>query len=296
MTAPRPGSTDVDASMQTIRCLDDLRAAVAALRADGGTIALVPTMGALHEGHMTLVREARRHADHVVASIFVNPAQFGPNEDLDAYPRREAADAAMLAAEGVAALWAPGVATMYPDGHATRIRVSGISDSLCGAARPGHFDGVATVVAKLFLQVAPDVALFGEKDWQQLAVIRRMARDLDFALRIIGVPTVREDDGLALSSRNAYLSAAERAAATALPRGLARARQAIVEGGDVGDAIEAARQAMLAAGFASIDYLELRDEVGLALLDAAAPGARLFVAARIGSTRLIDNLSVIPAG
>lgn len=276
--------------MQTIRTLNALRAATAAWRKAGDRIALVPTMGALHEGHMTLVREARRIADHVIVSIFVNPTQFGPNEDLDAYPRQEAADAAMLVTEGVGLLWAPDVAVMYPDGHATKISVAGLDSPLCGAARPGHFDGVATVVAKLFNQVAPHVALFGEKDWQQLAIIRRMARDLDFDLDIIGVPTVREGDGLALSSRNAYLNADERASASALPRILNEAAAAIAGGAAIAHALGNAGDALIKAGFSSIDYLDLRDGTTLESVDAPADGARLFVAARIGKTRLIDNI------
>lgn len=276
--------------MQTIRTLGALRAATAPWRKAGQRIALVPTMGALHDGHMTLVREAKRLADHVIVSIFVNPMQFGPNEDLDAYPRREAADAALLAAESVDLLWAPDVAVMYPEGHASRITVAGLDAPLCGAARPGHFDGVATIVAKLFNQVAPDVALFGEKDWQQLAIIRRMARDLDFDLDIVGVATVREGDGLALSSRNAYLTSDERATASALPRALAQAVAAITAGESVATALDTARQALLAAGFAGVDYLELRDAESLALLDSPQENARLFVAARLGKARLIDNI------
>lgn len=278
--------------MQTIRTLSALRAATAPMRRAGERIALVPTMGALHEGHLTLVREAKRAADHVIVSIFVNPMQFGPTEDLDAYPRREAADAALIAAEGVALLWAPDVAAMYPQGFASAISVSGLDSQLCGAARPGHFDGVATVVAKLFNQVAPHIALFGEKDWQQLAIIRRMARDLDFDLDVAGVATVRESDGLALSSRNAYLTAEERAAAAALPVALHRAATQIAAGGPVVAALDAARASLLAAGFASVDYCELRDGESLALLDTWQGGARLFVAARIGKARLIDNIPV----
>lgn len=276
--------------MQTIRTLGALRAATAAWRKAGERIALVPTMGALHDGHMTLVREARRLADRVIVSIFVNPMQFGPNEDLDAYPRREAADAALLVAESVDLLWAPDAAVMYPQGHASRISVAGLDAPLCGAARPGHFDGVSTVVAKLFNQTAPDLALFGEKDWQQLAIIRRMALDLDFDLDIVGVPTVREADGLALSSRNAYLTAEERATASALPRALAQAAAAISGGESVAAALDTARQALLAAGFASVDYLELRDADSLAALDSPCDTARLFVAARLGKARLIDNI------
>ena len=278
--------------MQTIRTLGALRAATSPWRKAGERIALVPTMGALHDGHMTLVREAKRIADHVIVSIFVNPTQFGPNEDLDAYPRREAADAAMLAAESVDLLWAPDLAVMYPEGHATRISVAGLDAHLCGAARPGHFDGVATVVAKLFNQAAPHVALFGEKDWQQLAIIRRMARDLDFDLDVIGVPTVREGDGLALSSRNAYLTADERAIASALPRALNRAAAALAEGEAVATALATARQALLDAGFAGIDYLELRDAESLTQVDSLGQNTRLFVAARLGKARLIDNIPV----
>jgi pantoate--beta-alanine ligase len=276
--------------LQTIRQLPALRAAISALKRDGGRIAFVPTMGALHKGHLTLVREARRRADHVVASIFVNPTQFGPNEDLDAYPRREAEDAALLAGEGVALLWAPDADTMYPPGHATRVNVAGLDTVLCGAARPGHFDGVATVVSKLFNQVDPELALFGEKDWQQLAIIRRMAADCDFALEIEGVPTVREADGLAMSSRNAYLSPDQRKSAAALPRALSQASMAIASGADVAAALGSARAMLLDSGFGSVDYLDLRNEVSLEETAVFQPDARLFAAARIGTTRLIDNL------
>lgn len=282
--------------MQIVSQLDPLRSAVDNLKSTG-TLALVPTMGALHEGHLTLVRAARAQADHVAVSIFVNPRQFGPKEDLAKYPRQMERDCELLEAEGVSLVWAPEVTAMYPAGYATTVSVTGISDGLCGAARPGHFDGVATVVCKLFNQVRPDSALFGEKDWQQLAVIRRMARDLDLMLpraeAIMAVPTVREADGLALSSRNAYLSAADRKAAVALPSGMKAAIAAIRAGTPIAEVTAAFKASLIAAGFASVDYAEVRD--ALSLEPATALGstpARLFVAARIGGTRLIDNMPV----
>ena len=281
--------------MQIIRDPAALRREVAALRADGATVAMVPTMGALHAGHMALVADAGRRADHVVASIFVNPTQFGPNEDLSTYPRREAADAAMLEEAGVAILWAPDAATMYPQGFATTVSVGGISAGLEGVARPGHFDGVATVVAKLFGQVRPDISVFGEKDFQQLAVIRRLAVDLDLAVEIVGVPTLRDADGLALSSRNAYLSPEERAAAVALPRALREAAAAIAGGTSVEDALEAARARLSAAGFGQIDYVAYCDPDSLEpMVQANRPG-RLLAAAFLGRTRLIDNIAVAPS-
>ena len=285
--------------MQTVNRLIALREAVESLRAKG-EIALVPTMGALHEGHLTLVREARRRAAHTVVSIFVNPKQFGANEDLAAYPRQLAEDSRLLEAEGVDILWAPGVEEVYPAGFATNISVSGVSEGLCGAARPGHFDGVATVVCKLFHHVLPDLALFGEKDWQQLAVIRRMARDLDLTRphvdRIVGVPTVREPDGLAMSSRNQYLTGQQRSAAAVLPLAM-RAAIAQIEGGDdIGQALAQLERALLAGGFSSIDYATLADADSLRPLSRTPESpARLLVAARIGTTRLIDNMAVNPA-
>ena len=283
--------------MQTATTLDMLRSAAARLREGGRSLALVPTMGALHEGHLTLVREARARADAVAVSIFVNPAQFGPNEDLDAYPRRLAEDSAMLEAEGVELLWAPDAAEVYPAGFATTVSVVGVSEGLCGASRPGHFDGVATVVCKLFNQVLPDVALFGEKDWQQLAVIRRMARDLDLtrphADAILGIPTVREADGLALSSRNQYLSGEQRAQAAALPQAMREAAAAIAAGSAVAPTLAALEAHLLQAGFDSVDYAELADAASLAPLAALGERpARLLVAARLGGTRLIDNMAV----
>jgi len=281
--------------VQTVNRIDPLRDAVAALRRDG-SVALVPTMGALHKGHLTLVREARAQAAHVVVSIFVNPRQFGANEDLAAYPRQLAADSALLEGEGVSLLWAPEPAAMYPAGYATNISVSGVSEGLCGANRPGHFDGVATVVCKLFNQVRPDIALFGEKDWQQLAVIRRMARDLDLVQphvdRIIGVPTVREADGLAMSSRNAYLTAEERAAAAVLPAAIREAIAAVGGGADVSATLAGLEQALVAGGFASVDYAVLCDADSLEpLAQRGTEPARLLVAARIGKARLIDNMA-----
>ena len=282
--------------MQTVTSLDPLRCTLDVLRRDG-TVALVPTMGALHEGHLALIREARQRARHVVASIFVNPRQFGPNEDLARYPRQLDRDSELLAKEGVSLLWAPTVEAMYPHGYATGLSVGGVSDGLCGAARPGHFDGVATVVLKLFNQVRPDIALFGEKDWQQLAVIRRMARDLDLvapsADAIIGVPTVREEDGLALSSRNAYLSPEQRTQAAILPGAMDIAIAALRSGADQAAVLATLVQTLLDGGFASVDYAEVRDAENLKLaLNSRDNPVRLFVAARIGGTRLIDNKPV----
>ncbi|AOR77965.1 pantoate--beta-alanine ligase [Novosphingobium resinovorum] len=285
--------------MQTVHALDPLRNAVAELRKTG-EVALVPTMGALHDGHLTLVREAKSRGASVVVSIFVNPLQFGANEDLDAYPRQLARDSALLEAEGVDLLWAPTVEAMYPAGFASNISVAGVSEGLCGASRPGHFDGVATVVCKLFNQVMPDIALFGEKDWQQLAVIRRMARDLDLtrpaAAAILGVPTVREADGLAMSSRNAYLSAEDRQAAVALPTAMRRAIAAIEAGVDVPETLATLQAEIVAGGFRSVDYAELRDADDLTVLTTRSDRPmRLIVAARIGPARLIDNMAVNPS-
>ncbi|MXO97021.1 pantoate--beta-alanine ligase [Erythrobacter aquimaris] len=282
--------------MQTARELEVLRKAVDALRSDGASIALVPTMGALHEGHLTLMREARRAADHVVASIFVNPRQFGEGEDLDAYPRQLAHDSELLEKEGVALVWAPQPQEVYPPGYSTNISVAGISEGLCGGDRPGHFDGVATVVCKLFNQVRPDIAFFGEKDWQQLAVIRRMARDLDLTQphvdAIKGVPIVREDDGLAMSSRNAYLSSEQREQAGALPRAMRDAIAVLSKGGQADRPLGNLREVLDVSGFDSVDYAELRDADSLEPLPKDNGNARLFVAARIGGTRLIDNMAV----
>ncbi len=281
--------------MQTVSQLDPLRNAVGALKLDG-PLALVPTMGALHEGHLALVSAARTAASHVAVSIFVNPRQFGPNEDLAKYPRQLERDCALLAAEGVSMIWAPPFEVMYPQGYATTVTVSGVSEGLCGGVRPGHFDGVATVVAKLFSQVQPDMAFFGEKDWQQLSVIRRMARDLDLvspsAAAIHAVPTVREADGLAMSSRNAYLTSDDRARAAALPRLMRQAIAAVMAGQPQEEALVALGGELLAAGFSAVDYAEIRHADTLAPTSANNDPRRLLVAARIGGARLIDNMPV----
>jgi pantoate--beta-alanine ligase len=279
-------------SLQTVRELNTLRQVIANWRSEGLRVALVPTMGALHAGHMALVEAAKGTGrGRVVASIFVNPRQFGPNEDLARYPRREASDAKALTEAGCDLLWLPTVEVMYPHGFATSLSVAGIGDHWDGAARPGHFEGVATVVTKLFNQVRPDVACFGEKDWQQLALIRQLVADLDIDVEIVGVPTQRDDDGLALSSRNIYLDDVERAAAVALPRSLGIAAQAIARGGNVGDALNDARVALVAAGF-QVDYLGLADAETLQPDPAPDRSRRLLAAARIGTTRLIDNIAV----
>jgi pantoate--beta-alanine ligase len=281
--------------LQIIREPGALRAAVKALKEGGKSLALVPTMGALHAGHIKLVTEAAKRADAVAASIFVNPMQFGENEDLDRYPRREEEDAAMLARAGCDLLWLPTAEQIYPDGFATAVSVTGVSERWEGAARPGHFDGVATVVAKLLVAVEPDVALFGEKDFQQLAVIRRMVADLGVPVEVLGVPTVRDKNGLALSSRNAYLSDEERQRALALPNALKEAAARIAAGEPVGRVPAGAKQALVDAGFLKIDYVALVDADTLAPLDEPAGEMRLIAAATIGSTRLIDNVRVISA-
>ena len=275
--------------MQTVRTSEELALARANLR---GTVALVPTMGALHAGHMALVEEAKRRADKVAATIFVNPMQFGATEDLGRYPRREAEDARMLEGAGCDLLWMPSAEDIYPAGFATTVTVSSVSERWEGEARPGHFDGVATVVAKLLLSVRPDIAVFGEKDFQQLAVIRRMVCDLNIGVEIVGVPTAREDDGLALSSRNAYLSGDARRRAVALPNALKSAREAILSGSPVAGALEDTKKSLRNAGFSKIDYLALVDAATLEPLDSPEGEMRLIAAAVIGATRLIDNLPV----
>jgi pantoate--beta-alanine ligase len=275
-----------------VRKVAALRRTVDELRS-GSTLALVPTMGALHEGHLALVRLAKRRADRVVVSIFVNPAQFAANEDFGSYPRTFKADVAKLAAEGVDLVWAPGADEMYPDGFATRVAPEGPAlANLEDRFRPQFFGGVATVVTKLFAQCRPDFAMFGQKDFQQLQVVTRLARDLDLGVKVIGMATLRERDGLAMSSRNVYLSPEERSAAPVLFATMKQARTAIRNGGRIGTALAAATRRIEKAGFA-LDYLELRHAATLAPTRNLKEGPlRLLVAARIGKTRLIDNIAV----
>ncbi len=278
--------------MQIIRELEALKPALTALRGAGDTLALVPTMGALHDGHLALVAEARRVAVRVAATIFVNPLQFNDPKDLARYPRTEEADLARLEAAGCDFVWLPTPAILYPPGFATNISVRGVSERWEGEHRPGHFDGVATVVAKLLLAVRPDIAIFGEKDWQQLAVIRRVQADLGVEVEILGHPTIREADGVAMSSRNALLSPESRAKAVALPDALRAAGIEIAGGGAVGPALERARSGLIAAGFSTVDYFALVDAATLEPLEKAREPMRLLAAATLGGVRLIDNLAV----
>jgi pantoate--beta-alanine ligase len=277
--------------MLIARTLPDLHAACLRLRRHAETLALVPTMGALHAGHRSLVARAVASGAAAVASIFVNPLQFGPNEDLSRYPRDEAGDLAALEAEGCALAWLPDVATMYPPGEATTILVRGPAERWEGEVRPGHFLGVATVCAKLFGQVRPDRAYFGEKDWQQLQVVKRMVADLLLPLEIAGVETVREADGLALSSRNRFLTAQERTVAPALVRALRGVAERVGYGEPATAPLADARAALAAKGF-GVDYVALVEGTTLAPLDRDAPGARLIAAAKLGSVRLIDNIGI----
>jgi pantoate--beta-alanine ligase len=277
-----------------VRTVAELRAQVGAWRADGERVGFVPTMGALHEGHLSLVRLAKANAGRAVVSIFVNPTQFAPNEDFEAYPRDEARDAELLASVGCDLVYAPAAAEMYPPGFATTVTVAGVSEPLDGAARPGHFAGVATVVSKLLLQCGANVAVFGEKDYQQLQVIRRLVADLDIPVEILGGPIARARDGLALSSRNAYLTDAERPVAAELHRALAAAVEALRAGRPVAEVEAQAVARLLAAGFARVDYVEVRGAADLARLGPGPvqPPARVLGAAMLGKTRLIDNLAV----
>ncbi|MFZ0269115.1 pantoate--beta-alanine ligase [Caulobacter sp.] len=278
-----------------VRTVADLRAQVAAWKAAGERVALIPTMGALHEGHLSLIELGKTRAQRTVASVFVNPKQFAPHEDFDSYPRGEARDAELLAGVGCDLLFAPHVDEMYAPGFSTTVNLTGVSEPLEGAARPQFFGGVATVVTKLLLQSQADVAIFGEKDYQQLQVIRRVVKDLDIPVEIVGAPTARAEDGLALSSRNAYLSPEERAAAVALPDAMKAAARAVVAGGRIDDAEAAAKAALTAAGFRQVDYVEIREAGDLSRLGPGTIGdadGRILVAAWLGKTRLIDNMAV----
>lgn len=281
-------------SVVIVRTVADLRTIVEGWRREGMKVAVVPTMGALHEGHLSLVRAALAQADRVIVTLFVNPRQFNNTADLAAYPRTERDDAVKLAPIGAHLLYAPNTEEIYPDGFGTTVSVVGVSEGLCGTYRPGHFDGVATVVAKLFLQTGADLAFFGEKDFQQLHVVRRMARDLDIPITIIGCPTVRETDRLALSSRNVRLTPAERQAAPQIASVLFDAAEQLARGEPVSPNLVEARAAILAAGYAQVEYLELRAEEDLRPLHDLDRPARLLVAAWLGETRLIDNVRVLP--
>lgn len=285
-------ATSEQDSLVTVRDVDSLRQRVRSWKKSGLSVALVPTMGALHRGHVVLMEQAHAMADRVVATIFVNPSQFAPHEDFSAYPRHEARDFEMLEKAGVHVLFAPNAVTMYPPGFATSVRLTGLTDVLCGPLRPGHFDGVATVVTKLLLQAQPDIALFGEKDFQQLAVIQRLTADLNIPVDIIGVPTVREPDGLAMSSRNAYLTLEERAQAPTLYRAIFTAAGKIAQGADPKVATDEAGATIMAAGFRSIDYVEARDAKTLALIKPGENSGRVFAAAYLGRARLIDNVEI----
>jgi pantoate--beta-alanine ligase len=278
--------------LQQITDLPTLRDTVAAWRRAGDSIALVPTMGALHRGHLALVETAKNHAKRVIVSIFVNPTQFGPNEDFSRYPRPLEKDIAALASVGTDAAWLPDVATMYPEGFNTSIHIGGVTETLEGAFRPGHFDGVATVVAKLFNQAQPDCAFFGEKDYQQLALIKRLVSDLNIPINIIGVPTLRDVDGLALSSRNQYLSAQERPVAAQLHATLQATATAIVSGEPVPGLLQYAKNHLLKHDFRAVDYIALHDAETFVALSEYRKPARLLAAAWLGTTRLIDNVEV----
>ena len=275
-----------------VRTVAAMREHVALWKAEGDLVAVVPTMGALHDGHLALVRAAQRDCSRVIVTIFVNPTQFAEDEDLEAYPRGEAADLEKLQALAADLAFLPGGAQMYPDGFATSVRIEGLSEVLCGLGRPAHFGGVATVVSKLFNQSQADRAYFGEKDYQQSLVVRRMARDLDIPIEIVPVPTVREPDGLAMSSRNVYLSKAQRAVAPVLYRVLCGMAKRMTEGETASVAINWGQAALESAGFDRIEYLEVRNAETLAPIDGAACNARVFVAAHMGETRLIDNVAV----
>ncbi len=275
-----------------VRTVDDLRAVVHQWRQEGLKVALVPTMGALHKGHLSLVDFARNHADRVVVSIFVNPKQFGPNEDLDKYPRQEEADINALSSIKTDLAFCPTVDEMYPKGFTTNITLTSMTTVLCGANRPGHFDGVATVVTKLLLQCLPDVAVFGEKDYQQLQVIKRFVSDLDIPVSILGAPLIRDGDGLATSSRNVYLTEEERSIAQYIPKILQDMAKKAHQGQNLESLMEDGAIDLIEAGFDSVDYLEFREASTLLTSQTVTNETRLFVAAKIGKTRLIDNIPV----
>ena len=275
------------------RDLKDLRKQVAKWREAGKSVALVPTMGALHVGHLALVKLAKKKCDRVVVSIFVNPTQFAATEDLSRYPRDEAGDLKKLASVAVDLVWAPTAAEMYPEGFSTGVVPGSAAEDMEGAIRPQHFAGVATVCCKLFSQVTPDIAIFGEKDYQQLTVLKQMVRDLNLPLKIIGAPTERAEDGLALSSRNAYLTDAERKVAPALFAVISETAKAVGKGADIPASVANAKRKLLAAGFAVVDYVEVRDAETLAPVERkAGDELRVLAAARLGKTRLIDNVGV----
>ena len=278
-------------TIDIVRTVERLRARIASWREAGDTIALVPTMGAIHEGHLSLVALGRSRAARVVTSIFVNPTQFGPGEDFSAYPRDEARDGEVLSKAGSTLLYVPKAEEMYPSGFSTRVHVGDLTEDLCGASRPDHFDGVATVVAKLLLQCTPDKAIFGEKDYQQLLVIKRLVRDLNIPVEIVGGPIVRERDGLALSSRNAYLSSDERRTAPVLYKTLQQTAMDLAQGAKAEGAEEAARLKLEEAGF-RVDYVAIRDPDTLRPLRGPVRFARVLAAVRLGKTRLIDNVAV----
>jgi len=281
-------------SIATVRTAKDLRAQVAKWRQAGETVALVPTMGALHAGHLSLIAVAKGHGKRVVASIFVNPSQFGPKEDFKRYPRDEAGDVKKLAEAGVDLVFIPSTDEMYPAGFATKVSLQSLTEDLCGAARPNHFEGVATVVTKLLLQCAPDIAVFGEKDYQQLLVIKRLVRDLNIPVKIVSGPVIREDDGLALSSRNSYLSPAERKTAPLLHQILSEVATELGKGGGCDAASSAGRFKLEAKGF-RVDYVAVRDPETLEPIFGPVRGpARVLGAVHLGATRLIDNVPAAP--
>lgn len=272
--------------------LAGLRTQTAIWRRAGETIGVVPTMGALHQGHLSLARAARETCDRVIVTIFVNPKQFNNPDDLKNYPRTEQEDAKKLETIGVDLIYNPDGPQMYPDGFATNVSVNGLTDMLCGAHRPGHFDGVATVVSKLFLQTSADKAFFGEKDYQQLQIVRRMAMDLDIPIDVVGCPTIREEDGLAMSSRNLLISDRARVKAPALAEVMNELRTALLAGGRMSDLLDDAKRKIVNAGFNEVEYLDLRDGTDLGLLDQPVEGSRLFAAAWLAGVRLIDNIAV----